>query len=216
MTIIGENPERYGFEVTPAPALEVERVGVDLPTDLRVISEQLDIPVERLQELNPQLLRWATPPDVADFELILPVGLAADFEEKVAPLAENERIRFRHHIVESGETVSHLAVRYGVSVAAISDANDLSGNRTIRIGQLLVIPISGMTFDRTQTAADSPPEIYRIRQGDTLSGIADRYGITIGSIRTWRTTSASSRTTGRARRWAPGASAGRSGATAWR
>ena len=31
-----------------------------------------------------------------------------------------------------------------------------------------------------------------------------------------RTTSASSRTTGRARRWAPGAWAGRSGATAWR
>ena len=51
---------------------------------------------------------------------------------------------------------------------------------------------------------------------------ADSQELYLGSLRGARhrpagaTTSASSRTTGRARRWAPGASAGRSGATAWR
>ena len=43
------------------------------------------------------------------------------------------------HVVRPGETLSHLAVRYGTTSAAIRRQNGLSGN-AIRIGQRLVVP----------------------------------------------------------------------------
>ena len=44
------------------------------------------------------------------------------------------------HTVRSGETLSHLASRYGTSVAAIRAANGLRGN-SLRAGRRYVIPV---------------------------------------------------------------------------
>jgi LysM repeat protein len=48
----------------------------------------------------------------------------------------------RVHVVRSGETLSHLAVRYDTTSAAIKQANGLSSS-TVRIGQRLRIPGRG-------------------------------------------------------------------------
>lgn len=45
------------------------------------------------------------------------------------------------HVVRSGETLSLLAKRYGVSVAAVAEANHLAVPHHIRVGQKLVIPV---------------------------------------------------------------------------
>ena len=191
MTVIGKDLARHGFDIEPAAALDVERVTVDRATDLRIIAERLDLPLARIQELNPQILRWATPPGIRDFELILPRGFRNAFEDKIAGLPENERILFHHHVVESGETVSHLADRYDVSIAAIGEANNLSSRYTIRLGQSLMIPVSGIVNRGTGAAAYAEPATgprpssYRIRTGDTLSGIADRFGLEVADIRRW-------------------------------
>ena len=164
-------------------------------TDLRVIADYLDLPLEQLKELNPHVLRWATPPDDTEFELNLPVGYAKPYAEKVAPLPDDKRILFRHHRVSSGETLSHIARRYGVSISAITETNKISARRIIRIGQSLVIPISGITVPgdslarvagTTQPGPPSPPpQVYRIRRGDSLSTIAGRFGLSIGDIKEW-------------------------------
>ena len=52
LTIIGKNPEKYGFNVVSAPPVETERVAVDKATDLRVIAEAIDVPVEDLGTLE--------------------------------------------------------------------------------------------------------------------------------------------------------------------
>ena len=192
MTLIGKNPERYGFDVTPADPVVTERVSVPQATDLRIIADYLDVPLEQIQDLNPHVLRWATPPDDGEFELILPSGYAARFAERVAGLPEADRILFRHHVVASGETLSHIALRYDVSVPAISESNRLSGH-LIRIGQSLVIPVSGIPvpssvagqFSDTATSRETAPGVYVIRRGDTLSQISERYGLRVADIRAW-------------------------------
>src|SRR5690606_1544569 len=70
---------------------------------------------------------------------------------------------------------------YGVTINAIKSANNLSSN-TIRVGQELVIPAS---VAPTQNAdVDSTgSEVYTVRPGDTLSGIASRYGVTITDLK---------------------------------
>ena len=189
MTLIGRNPSHYGFDVRPADPLEVDRVPVAEATDLRVIAEGLELPLGTIEELNPHILRWATPPDDDEFELILPTGYSALYAERIAPLGARDRLLFQYHVVTRGETLSHLSQRYGVSISAISDTNRLNDQHMIRIGQSLIIPLSGIPAPETAIARVSPPvpvlEVYQILSGDTLSAIAANFGIAVSDIKTW-------------------------------
>src|SRR5947207_4099689 len=192
LTIIGKNPEKYGFNVLSAPPVETERVGVDKATDLRVIAEAIDVPIEQLRALNTHVLRWTTPPDDPDFQLVLPKGYAEKFNQQVASLPESKRIIIREHLVRKGETLGGIAKQYGTTTAQISLANDLGKTPVIKIGQTLAIPISGVTppqliaskaqpaiKSKTSTAANirtaaAPVRTtsYTVRAGDTLFRIA--------------------------------------------
>jgi LysM repeat protein len=49
----------------------------------------------------------------------------------------------RSHVVKKGDSLSHIARRYGVSVEALSKANGLSSKKKIFPGQRLTIPSAG-------------------------------------------------------------------------
>lgn len=80
------------------------------------------------------------------------------------------------HIVRSGETLSHLAVRYNTSVTALKTANNLSSDM-VRIGQKLTIPGS------TPVAPPESNTIHVVQKGDTLGHIAVRYGVSVSAIK---------------------------------
>jgi membrane-bound lytic murein transglycosylase D len=198
--IIGRNPSQYGFNVEANPPLETERVELEKATDLRVIAENLGLPVDQLKELNPHVLRWTTPPDDSEFEFILPKGYSEKFLDKVVSLPDNERIIWRYHNVKKGETLSVIARNYGVTVNDLTQANSLSTRSSLKIGQELLIPMSGATrppaassASKTQVAAKmsspatpaSTPTSYKVKRGDTLSGIAAKFNVTVNDLRKW-------------------------------
>jgi len=202
LTIIGKNPSKYGFSVNSAPSVETDRVSVDKATDLRVIAEAIDVPIEELRALNTHLLRWTTPPDDPDFQLILPKGYADKFKDQIASLPEAKRIIVREHVVKKGETIGAIAKKYGVTTAQISQANNFGKTPVLRVGQTLAIPISGVTPPtlasssdrpaRTQTAAKpaaattaSKSTWYTVRAGDTLGKIATRFNTTVEKLKSW-------------------------------
>ncbi len=111
------------------------------------------------------------------------------------------------HTVRSGDTVSSIAERYGSSVQAIVDANDLSNSALIYRGQALIIPVrivpatatptntpivivvtatpTPETEDAQETPTDTPPragDTYTVQPGDTLSTIAVRFNTTVGAL----------------------------------
>jgi LysM repeat protein len=45
------------------------------------------------------------------------------------------------HVVQSGETLSHIAVRYGVTVEALSTRNNIDDPRSLQTGTRLIIPL---------------------------------------------------------------------------
>lgn len=94
-----------------------------------------------------------------------------------APIQQASRSTGSHkiHAVSSGETLSSIARRYGVSVSALRTTNRISGN-VIRPGQRLRIP---------GTAGGDLPAavIYTVRQGDALSTIAQRFGTTVTKLK---------------------------------
>ena len=76
------------------------------------------------------------------------------------------------HIVKRGDSLSVIAQRYNVSLAELKSVNRISSNK-IHVGQELSIPGIG--------AAE--PEEHTVRRGDTLSEIAQRYQVSLGSLR---------------------------------
>jgi LysM repeat protein len=79
------------------------------------------------------------------------------------------------HIVQWGETLSGIAVRYGATVGALAYANGIGNANRIYAGQRLLIP------GATPYYAPSG-RVYVVRYGDTLSGIAYRYGVSVNSL----------------------------------
>jgi len=77
------------------------------------------------------------------------------------------------YVVKRGDSLSEIAVRFGVSLAELKSSNAMRGD-TIHIGQTLNIPGSG-----------NLPAIseHRISSGETLSEIAQRYRVSLSSLR---------------------------------
>lgn len=103
------------------------------------------------------------------------------------------------YTIRSGDTVSGIAGRLGVSVQGILDANGLVRTSIIYPGQTLRIPANAAPALDAQTvssvtpvdAADGPstPVVttptassYTVRTGDTVSGIAQRFGVSAAAI----------------------------------
>jgi len=81
------------------------------------------------------------------------------------------------HRVQPGDRLSTLARRYGVSVRALADANQLEAPYVIYVGQALHIP------GRAEVGREPPVAVigdrYVVRRGDTLSGIARRIDVSM-------------------------------------
>ena len=84
------------------------------------------------------------------------------------------------HIVRWGETLWGLARWYGTTVEAIAEANGIANPRRIYAGQRLTIPCAG-TCPNPNPDPDCG-EWYVVGCGDTLSGIAWKYGVTVNCL----------------------------------
>ncbi len=86
------------------------------------------------------------------------------------------------YTVRSGDTVSHIAARSGVSVARIAQANALTNPSHIRVGQVLTIPTGKAAAPAPAAAPAAAPATYTVVSGDTLSRIAQRTGTTVAAL----------------------------------
>jgi len=57
-----------------------------------------------------------------------------------APKAASATVYRRSHVVAKGETLSGIAVRYGVTVAALKTANQIADEKKLIVGHVLAVP----------------------------------------------------------------------------
>jgi membrane-bound lytic murein transglycosylase D len=177
--IIANHPRQYGFdEVTLDPPVLTDTVTINYSIDLRLVSDLVDAPVDELIALNPSLLRYTTPPDTS-FDLHLPAGAAALFQQRVAVIPEDKRDAWRYHRVTPDDTLASVASSFHVSVAELAAANGMSQNESLSDVEALAVP--------TRPAVESASRgmLYTARRGDTLISIADRFGVSLAQLRRW-------------------------------
>jgi LysM repeat protein len=79
------------------------------------------------------------------------------------------------HIVQWGENLTGIAARYGTTIRAILGANGLFDPNRIYAGQRLRIPNVGPGPTTPRTCGQT----YTVRYGDTISGIAYHFGVSV-------------------------------------
>jgi membrane-bound lytic murein transglycosylase D len=187
--IIGKDPQRFGFSPEPADPFRFDTVDIPSPTDLQIVAEALGVPLDTLQELNPALRRRVTPPDTDTYTLNIPVGADGDKLAYLQELPMKERLKWIQHPVRSGDNLWNISRKYGVSIAALKSYNKLRGrNPILRIGQVLLVPLSNLSPSATPYSGGSPAEpittgAYTVRRGDTLWGISRRSGVSVNAIK---------------------------------
>jgi membrane-bound lytic murein transglycosylase D len=203
--IIGHHPERYGFtNIEYQSELEYETAHVDGSVEFDVLARCAGTTVEHLKDLNPALRRLATPPE--GYDLRIPVGVRDTFVTALAAVPKEERVAtVQRHTVRRGETLSTIAAKYHTSVSTLSRANNLKNVNHIYVGMNLVIPRAGGTVPAAATPEASEPRststasasssaaaprptaarTHTVVRGDTLSGVADRYHVTLAELRAW-------------------------------
>ena len=87
-----------------------------------------------------------------------------------------------HHVVSRGDTLWDIARFYGTSARAIQSVNALASVRRLRPGQRLAIPGGRSSSQSLKRVVKKPRVYHRVRRGETLSTIADRYRVSPTAI----------------------------------
>lgn len=149
--LIAKDPVSYGFEpVAYNDAVPYEKVRIAHATDLRVIAEAAGTTVDEIQRLNPELLRWFTPPNYPDYEIKVPAGTAQMLVENMGKLPPSKRIAFQMHKVRRGETISKIAKRYGTSVGPILYINNMKSAKYVKPGTVIAVPVRADDIARSK------------------------------------------------------------------
>lgn len=83
------------------------------------------------------------------------------------------------HVVNRGDTLWNIAKRHGTTARAIRNANGVQNVRRLRVGQRLEIPSrSSAKRERVKQRR----VYHRVRPGETLSAIADRYRVSLAAL----------------------------------
>lgn len=87
------------------------------------------------------------------------------------------------HVVQPGESLSEIAVSYGISMGDLVAANGIGNTDYIYTGQQLVIPDGSGTYrSDTYNTASSSDGYVTVGRGDSLSLIASLHGMTINEL----------------------------------
>ncbi|MGB6068652.1 MAG: transglycosylase SLT domain-containing protein [Desulfomonilaceae bacterium] len=140
---IAKNPGKYGFARLADKAEEPkhELITVDGSHSLEVLAGAIGVPKSRLAELNPALIRGATPRGPS-YSLRVPVGKRQLLAAKLKEMPPEPSRRQIVHIVHRGDNLPRLLKRYGIRKSQLASLNpDVNFRRRLHQGQKIVVPV---------------------------------------------------------------------------
>jgi peptidoglycan lytic transglycosylase D len=212
--IVFKHQDAFGFpadEIEREKWTDYREVTIPQATLLSVVARAAGVPERVVLDLNPELRRACTPP--RPYKLKIPQSQAEVFAQSWPAMQDQARLTFAGHVIRRGETLARIARRYGVSTGGILEMNGLKPGRRLRPGTELLIPrpvgnavalarapepvvrnasetrreraLVARASAREKAPAKAGRAKVRVRAGDTLWSISQRYGVELGELCKW-------------------------------
>jgi len=195
---VAKNLEAHGISVEGfEPPVTWEVVTVTVSTDLATIAKACDLPEQTIVEYNRALYRRVTPPGRA-FELKVPRWKAEGCQAGLQRIDPEGRWSYRYHAIAADDDASRVAEKFQTTATAILAHNRIDESKLRQFEAMVVpipyrvraaIPIEDPSSDWIRSppyTPDSPAvRIHRVRRGESLWRIANRYRVSIRNLRAW-------------------------------
>ncbi len=143
-------------EISGEPLVEFE---VQSPADLLQVARAAELSYGTVKALNPELLRWCTPPTIPTFRVRLPVSSKDKFMESYNHPEFPRKVEFLTHRTKGPDTLQRVARHLGLRVDPLIDLNRVGGSTPLRRGTHVLLP---MPNDPSRTVASleirDPPD----------------------------------------------------------
>ena len=142
-------------------------------TTVRALKQANGLKISQIQAGRYLYLPEFTPPTK-------PALSARDLKQRRTPTADRRTL----YTIRNGDSLWTIARKHNVNLELLAQWNNISTRDTLRPGETVVILRSDAAA--TNPVAHAPePLTYSVRRGDTLSGIAKQFSVTVSDLREW-------------------------------
>lgn len=155
--------------------INVAKVVVPGGTQLAQISDSIGLSLNKIKIYNPHLKQDMTPPNKKNYYVYIPANKQGLFANNFDP---KKQIKKNIYIVKNGDTLGSIASKFGTDSTTIKELNSLKSSK-LALNQELFVPSSNsVKSTKAQVQKD-----YIIEQGDTLSGIAKKFSVSVANLK---------------------------------
>ena len=205
MAIVARNKAVFGCDdLELDPAVNFDKVAVGSGVSLRALALASGTSVDKLEELNPQMLASRAPPVLpggkndATWTVRVPAGAASKAAKTLSQFVDGDG-KLDRYTVRWGESLEDIAQRRGVARHALQSLNAIRRDESLRPGTTIFVPASatsdihdaptGKPFvvvpSQAFTYVDRERLFYRVIAGDTLRAVASVFTVSPDEICRW-------------------------------
>ncbi|HEY3486992.1 MAG TPA: LysM peptidoglycan-binding domain-containing protein, partial [Gammaproteobacteria bacterium] len=175
---VNRNASQYFGPITLDPPADEPTIEMPDYMPAGAIAQAVGVGLDELRRLNPALRGpvWNGEKHIPrGFNLRMPRKPDMDYAAAIASVSQrfSKQLPDQLYTVQRGDSLSQIADRFSVSLRDLMAVNNMGNRHFIRVGQKLSLP-------RTAAAPSAPALVdgrYQVRRGDSLSTIADKYGV---------------------------------------
>lgn len=190
------NPAAYGLTIASVPNEPYfKTITLAHAIDLKKAAQLASMSEAEFVALNPAHNR----PVIAgrgDFQILLPADKAEQFLARLEA-DERPRVSWRAYKTKQGDRIEAIAQRFGITAEVIRSVNGIRAmSPVLPAGYNILVPADGPSdealgsiqnavFTKFPESSGSSSRAHRVRKGETLAGIAKRYGVAASTLAKW-------------------------------
>lgn len=166
--------------------------------DLSQVAELADTSLDEIYKLNPGFNRWATHPN-GPHEVLIPVEKREEFDQAIARLTKQSRVKWTRYKVHSGDTLISIAKKFRTTPNVLRQVNNLRSNIIHRNDRLLIPSAFKGKRAYSHSQAQRLAKIrnnrrprgknvkihYRVKGGDSFWNISRHYKVSVKQLARW-------------------------------